>query len=125
MALSLAEGEYVAITKCSQDLLWVSNLLQEITASNFKLILHTDNQSAMAIAENPIYHHGSRHMNFRYHFIRDLIQSGQISLKYSPSKSLLSDLLTKNLTGGRTAELTTSILGQGSSKLKIEEECGK
>jgi transposase InsO family protein len=75
VALSSAEGEYIALTECNQDLLWAANVLEEITRVKPTLTLYTDNQSSMQIAKKPIYHHGTRHMNFRYHFIRDHIQS--------------------------------------------------
>ena len=95
VALSSAKGEYISLTECNQDLLWASNVLEEITSVKPTLTLYTDNQSSMQIAKNPIYHHGTRHMNFRYHFIRDHIESKQIDLKYTPSTLLQTNLLTK------------------------------
>ncbi|KAI7954364.1 hypothetical protein MJO28_004764 [Puccinia striiformis f. sp. tritici] len=128
VALSSAEGEYVALTECNQDLLWVANVLEEITTIKPKLTLFTDNQSSMQIAKNPIYHHGTRHMNFRYHFIRDHIETNKISLKYIPSTNLQTDLLTKNLTGNKTSEHTTRLLGKSAGfikEMKIEGVYGK
>ncbi|KAI7955447.1 hypothetical protein MJO29_006846 [Puccinia striiformis f. sp. tritici] len=127
VALSSAEGEYVALTECNQDLLWAANVLEEITQIKPNLTLFTDNQSSMQIAKNPIYHHGTRHMNFRYHFIRDHIESKQIDLKYIPSTTLQTDLLTKNLTGNKTTEHTTRLLGMSAGfikEMKIEGVCG-
>ncbi|KAA1095011.1 hypothetical protein PGT21_050223 [Puccinia graminis f. sp. tritici] len=127
VALSSAEGEYVALTECNQDLLWAANVLEEITQVKPSLTLYTDNQSSMQIAKNPIYHHGTRHMNFRYHFIRDHIESKTIDLKYIPSTSLQTDLLTKNLTGSKTAEHATRLLGKSAGfikEMKIEGVCG-
>jgi len=126
VALSSAEGEYIALTECNQDLLWAANVLEEITQVKPTLTLYTDNQSSMQIAKNPIYHHGTRHMNFRYHFIRDHIQSNTIDLKYIPSTKLQTDLLTKNLTGAKTTEHTTRLLGNSAGfikEMKIEGEC--
>ncbi|KAI7957540.1 hypothetical protein MJO28_004635 [Puccinia striiformis f. sp. tritici] len=123
VALSSAEGEYVALTKCNQDLLWAASVLEEITQIKPKLTLFTDNQSSMQIAKNPNYHHGTRHMNFRYHFIRDHIESKQIDLKYIPSTNLQTDLLT----GNKTSEHTTRLLGKSAGfikEMKIEGVCG-
>jgi hypothetical protein len=127
VALSSAEGEYVALTECNQDLLWAANVLEEITQVKPSLTLYTDNQSSMQIAKNPIYHHGTQHMNFRYHFIRDHFESKTIDLKYIPSTSLQTDLLTKNLTGSKTAKHTTRLLGKSAGFIKemmIEGVCG-
>ncbi|PLW42386.1 hypothetical protein PCASD_06410 [Puccinia coronata f. sp. avenae] len=63
VALSSAEGEYVSLSDASQDLLWCMNVLEELRILP-QLTLYTDNQSAIAIASNPIYHHGTRHINF-------------------------------------------------------------
>ena len=126
VALSSAEGEYIALTECNQDLLWALNVLEEITSVKPTLTLYTDNQSSMQIAKNPIYHHKTRHMNFRYHFIRDHIESKQIDLKYIPSTLLQTNLLTKNLTGNKTAKHTTRLLGSSAefiSEMKIEGVC--
>ncbi|KAI7948147.1 hypothetical protein MJO28_010055 [Puccinia striiformis f. sp. tritici] len=127
VALSSAEGEYIALTECNQDLLWAANVLEEITQVKPTLTLYTDNQSSMQIAKNPIYHHGTRHMNFRYHFIRDHIESKTINLKYMPSTKLQTDLLTKNLAGAKTAEHATRLLGSSAGfikEMKIEGVCG-
>ncbi|KAH9452549.1 hypothetical protein Pst134EB_033519 [Puccinia striiformis f. sp. tritici] len=127
VALSSAEGEYIALTECNQDLLWAANVLEEITQVKPILTLFTDNQSSMQIAKNPIYHHGTRHMNFCYHFIRNHIESKTINLKYIPSTKLQTDLLTKNLTGAKTAEHATRLLGNSAGfikETKIEGVCG-
>jgi hypothetical protein len=81
----------------------------------------------MQIAKNPIYHHGTQHMNFQYHFIRNHIESKTIELKYIPSTKLQTDLLTKNLTGAKTEEHTTRLLGKSAGfikEMKIEGLCG-
>jgi hypothetical protein len=111
VALSSAEGEYVSLSDSSQDLLWCKNVLEELHILP-KLTLCTDNQSAIAIASNPIYHHGTLHINFRYHFIRDHIESKLITLKYLQTKKKQAALLTKNLTEGKTTLHRTKLLGE-------------
>ncbi|MBW0479253.1 hypothetical protein O181_018968 [Austropuccinia psidii MF-1] len=64
VALSSAEAEYNALTECSQDLQWTRPLIYETTQVQCRSILHSDNQSAIPIASNHIYHHGTRHINF-------------------------------------------------------------
>jgi hypothetical protein len=118
VALSSAEGEYVSLSDSSQDLLWCRNVLEELRIPP-KLTLYTDNQSAIAIASNPIYHHGTRHINFRYHFIRDHVDSKLINLQYLQTDKMQADLLTKNLTEGKTTLHRTKLLGQ---QCKLSEE---
>jgi hypothetical protein len=118
VALSSAEGEYVSLSDSSQDLLWCMNVLEELRITP-TLTLCTDNQSAIAIASNPIYHHGTRHINFRYHFIRDHVESKLISLKYVQTDKMQADLLTKNLTEGKTTQHRTKLMGQ---QCKVLEE---
>ncbi|MBW0519012.1 hypothetical protein O181_058727 [Austropuccinia psidii MF-1] len=69
VALSSAEAEYNALTESAQDLLWIRQLIFETTNAETQCLLHSYNQSAIAIASNPIYHHGTRHIDFRLHFI--------------------------------------------------------
>jgi hypothetical protein len=83
-----------------------------------KLTLCTDNQSAIAIASNPIYHHGTQHINFRYHFIRDHVESKLITLKYLQTNKMHADLLTKNLTEGKTTVHQTKLMGEQCTVLK-------
>ncbi|PLW26977.1 hypothetical protein PCASD_23030 [Puccinia coronata f. sp. avenae] len=118
VALSSAKGGYVSLSDSSQDLLWCMNVLKELRILP-KLTLCTDNQSAIAIASNPIYHHGTRHINFRYHFIRDHVESKLITLKYLQTDKMQADLLTKNLTEGKTTLHRTKLMGQ---QCKLSEE---
>ncbi|MBW0497484.1 hypothetical protein O181_037199 [Austropuccinia psidii MF-1] len=96
VALSSAEAEYNALTECSQDLFWLKQLLYEMSTNKCSGTLFSDNQSAIAIASNQIYHHGTRHINFRLHFIRDLIEKSKIRLQYLPTTNMVADSLTKN-----------------------------
>ncbi|MBW0531370.1 hypothetical protein O181_071085 [Austropuccinia psidii MF-1] len=73
LALSSAEAKYNALTESSQDLAWTKQLIMETTNLKVQCTLYSDNLSAIAIASNPVYHHGTRHINFRLHFIRDAL----------------------------------------------------
>jgi hypothetical protein len=93
------------------------NVLEELQILP-QLTLYTNNQSAIAIASNPIYHHGTRHINFRYHFIRNHVDSKLITLKYLQTDKMQADLLTKNLTEGKTSVHRAKLLGQQCSLSK-------
>ncbi|MBW0469790.1 hypothetical protein O181_009505 [Austropuccinia psidii MF-1] len=84
------------MTEGTQDLQWISNLIFEITNERKQQILYSNNQSAISIASNHIYHHRTRHVNFRLHFIRNLIKEENLKIEYLNTNKMIADLLTKN-----------------------------
>ena len=56
-----------------------------------------DNQCCIYMIENPVFHDKSKHIEVRYHFIRDMVQKGAIKLKYVPTEEQVADVLTKPL----------------------------
>ena len=68
-----------------------------------------DNQSAIALAKNPVHHDRSKHIDTKYHFIRDCVDGGQIRLEYVETARQLGDILTKPLGRIRLTELRTKI----------------
>ncbi|MBW0511601.1 hypothetical protein O181_051316, partial [Austropuccinia psidii MF-1] len=111
LALSSTEAEYNSMTKCCQDLLWVKQLIFEATKNHFLGILYSDNQSAISIASNHIYHHNTQHINFRLHFIQHSLDNKEISLKYLPTGDMLANSLTKSLSTNKIQNHLKSIFG--------------
>ena len=69
MATSSAEAEYRAMAQATAEVTWLVSLLQELGVSHLKpLTLHCDNQSALHIAHNPIFHERTKHMEVDCHF---------------------------------------------------------
>ncbi|MBW0498231.1 hypothetical protein O181_037946 [Austropuccinia psidii MF-1] len=97
VALSSAEAEYNALSSCCQDSEWLCQLISEITFKKINSTIYSNNQSSIALASNRIYHHGTRHIDFRLHFVRSLIKYEKIILKYIRTQYMVADLLTKNL----------------------------
>ncbi|MBW0575132.1 hypothetical protein O181_114847 [Austropuccinia psidii MF-1] len=97
VALSSAEAKYNALIESSQDLPWTKQLILETTNLQVQCTLYSDNLSAIAIASNPVYHHGTQHINFRLHFIRYALKKQSLKLKYLPTSKMLANMLTKNL----------------------------
>ncbi|MBW0530484.1 hypothetical protein O181_070199 [Austropuccinia psidii MF-1] len=96
VALSSAKAKYNEMTEGTQDLQWISNLIFEITKERKQQILYTGKQSAISIASNHIYHHGTRNVNFRLHFIRNLIEEENLKIEYLNTNKMIAGLLTKN-----------------------------
>ncbi|MBW0489703.1 hypothetical protein O181_029418 [Austropuccinia psidii MF-1] len=64
VVLSSAKAKYNALTKSAQDLSWIKQLIYESANKDFSCVLHSNNHGAIAIASNPVYHHGTRHIDF-------------------------------------------------------------
>ena len=56
-----------------------------------------DNQGALALAKNPEFHPRTKHIAVRYHFIRDLVKAGLVTVEYVPTAVMLADVMTKPL----------------------------
>ncbi|MBW0474815.1 hypothetical protein O181_014530 [Austropuccinia psidii MF-1] len=112
VAVSSAEAEYNALSSCCQDSEWICQLIFEITNKKITSIIYSDNQSSIALASSRIYHHGTRHIDSRLHFVRSLIEDKKIVLRYTPTQDMLANLLTKNLPFAKSHNLIKTILGQ-------------
>jgi hypothetical protein len=64
-------------------------------------LIHCDNQSCIKLSENPVFHDRSKHIEIRYHFIRDQVQRGAVQLQYIPTDDQVADILTKALPRGK------------------------
>ena len=86
----------MALSLCVQEVLWAKNLLLEIKIKiDNPVIVHEDNQSANAIAKNEGYQSRAKHIDIRYHFVRDQVKTKVIQLEYIEIKLQLADFLTK------------------------------
>ena len=99
VALSTAEAEYVALAGAVQEATWMRQLLKDLHHKQTKpTVLCEDNQSAIAIAQNPQSHSKTKHIDIRYHFVREKIADKTVELQYCPTSEMLADILTKGLT---------------------------
>ena len=102
VALSTSEAEYVALSAATQEVVWLRRLLVDLkSTSNGPTVIMEDNQGAIAIARNPTAHARTKHIDIRYHFIREAVQKGTINLCYCPTNEMIADLLTKPLPRGQ------------------------
>ncbi|KAJ9544417.1 hypothetical protein OSB04_024124 [Centaurea solstitialis] len=111
---------------CAQ-VLWLRNQLQDYDIQLSKIPIYCDNTSAIAIANNPVLHSKTKHIEVRYHFIRDHVMNGDIELHFVPTEYQLADLFTKPLDvtrfnmliselGMMAATISTSLDAQLSSE---------
>ncbi|WVZ95085.1 LOW QUALITY PROTEIN: hypothetical protein U9M48_040890 [Paspalum notatum var. saurae] len=110
VALSTCEAEYIAAaTACCQGV-WLRRLLQEITGEDHRApVLRMNNKSAIELAKNPVLHDRSKHIDIRFHFIRDCVNGGRIVLGHVETGQQLADILTKPLGQKRLVQLMVKI----------------
>src|ERR1700719_2268746 len=103
VALSTMESEYMALTDATKELKWIRTLLAELGYSNNNsndeppTTLFSDNQSAIALAKNPVSHARAKHIDLRHHFVREAIQDKVIWVQYIPTTEMTTDSLTTAL----------------------------
>ena len=98
VALSSTEAEYIAGAHAAKEAVWLRQLLTELgQGTSSPTILHIDNQSAIAIARNPEFHECTKHIDVRYHFLRQVVDDGALELVYTPTQDQVADVLTKGL----------------------------
>ena len=98
VALSTAEAEYVALCSAGQEAVWLRRLTSELgSPPKAATTIYEDNQSAIAMTKNPQFHGRAKHIDIKYHFIREQVNSGNVKLKYCPTNDMTADMFTKPL----------------------------
>jgi hypothetical protein len=97
VALSTAEAECIVAGHCCAQLLWMRQTLRDYGYKLSKVPLLCDNESAIHMADNPVEHSRTKHIDIRYHFLRDHHQRGDIKIAYVSTKEQLADIFTKPL----------------------------
>ncbi|PNX81186.1 hypothetical protein L195_g037203 [Trifolium pratense] len=95
-ALSSCEVEYIAATFAACQTIWLNSVMKEIKCELVKpLILKIDNKSAISLAKNPISHGMSKHIDTKFHFIREQVTNEMIEVQYCSTDVQLADGFTK------------------------------
>lgn len=85
-------------------------------------MIYCDNQSCIKLSENPVYHDRSKHIEIRYHFIRDYVQKGVVELQYITTDEQVVDILTKALVKGKLIFFRDK-LGVMKNTFLVKREC--
>ena len=98
VALSSCEAEFMAATIVACQAIWLQNLLTQVTGEKTgPVVLYLDNKSAIDLAKNPVFHGRSKHIDIRYHFIRECVKKGEIIVIHIGTDMQKADVLTKAL----------------------------
>jgi hypothetical protein len=110
VALSSCESEYIAGTTAACQGIWLAQLLAELKGEQrAPFILKMDSQSAIALSKNPVFHDRSKHIDVRYHFIRECVGDGRMDIEHVRTEEQLADILTKPLARDRFCELRVQL----------------
>ncbi|GJP43286.1 hypothetical protein CLOM_g2769 [Closterium sp. NIES-68] len=98
VALSTTESEYISLCQCIQEGVWLRRLFGEFGHDHAGGVpVFVDNQSAIALAQNACLHGRTKHMQVRWHFIREMVAAGEVILQWCPTNRQAADILTKSL----------------------------
>ena len=112
VALSTSESEYMAASAAAQEAIHLRRLMKSLGFDqDGPTTLYCDNQGAIAMSENPIAHKRTKHIDIRWHFIREVVDREEIKLTYIPTAEQAADLLTKPLPKGTVVRLRPKVLG--------------
>ena len=106
----------MALSDAAKEAVYITNFLQDLRCKNLtNCTVHCDNQGAMKLAINAVYHGRSKHIDIRHHFIRKVLEDKKITLKYLPTEEMTAEVIKKTLPmSAHTQEL--GILPQNTSR---------
>jgi len=112
VALSTMEAEYMALTKATCEAIWLQKLSSELgIPTNSPTTIFIDNQSAMRLTENPVFHAHSKHIDIHHHFVHECLVSNQVILNHCASEENFADMFTKPLAKLQFITLRGHVLG--------------
>ena len=121
VALSSCEVEYIAATSATCQAVWMSRLLGELMRNEaMKAKLLVDNQSAITLSKNPVHHNRTKHIDTRYHFVRQCVEDKKIEIEFVRSEDQLADILTKALGKAKFLEMRDRIGIRSTPMEKLE-----
>ena len=97
IALSTTEAEFIAITEGCKEIIWMKKFLQELGQNQESYVLYCDSQSAIHLSKNSTFHSRSKHIDVRYHWIRDMLESKLLKIEKIHTKDNGADMMTKAL----------------------------
>ncbi|PKI31537.1 hypothetical protein CRG98_048072 [Punica granatum] len=97
IALSTTEAEYIAVTECCKEMLWLQKFLQELSLKQERYVMYCDSQSAIHLCKNPTFYSRSKHIDIKFHWIRDVLESKLVKLDKVHTAENGTDMMTKPL----------------------------
>ncbi|GKA33574.1 hypothetical protein Tco_0720003 [Tanacetum coccineum] len=98
LSKSSTEAEYRALASVTSEVIWILKFLKDFQIENLlPVLLHCDNNSAIKIAANPVFHERTKHLEIDLHFVREKVLKGVVKTVNVNSANQIADILTKGL----------------------------
>ena len=125
MALSTVESEYMAFTRATAQALWIMKFFTEIglPVTN-PITIYADNNGSISNSTNDKNHRRTKHIDVKFHFVKEHMKKGEIMFTYIPSSDNLADLFTKSLPLEMIRRLATAMdLNHKVQVVPVQGEC--
>ena len=113
VALSTCEAEYMGLGSTTQESLYLIHLMQGMDdkAMYNCVTIFEDNQGAIALSKNPVNRQRSKHIDIRYHFVRNALEEGKVDIQYCPTEDMIADSLTKPMSKFKLQKFKNYLFG--------------
>jgi hypothetical protein len=85
------------MSEATKEVIYLGRLLMELLGQPVQKVMYCDNQGAISLAQNPVFHKRTKHIAIRYHFVRDAVNNNEFTIVHSPTNKMVADFLTKSL----------------------------
>uniref|UniRef100_A0AAV1TK73 Reverse transcriptase Ty1/copia-type domain-containing protein n=1 Tax=Peronospora matthiolae TaxID=2874970 RepID=A0AAV1TK73_9STRA len=111
VVLSSTEAEYMALSEATQEATCLKKFMRELgeELGDDALTIYDDNQGAIALTKNPEFLKRTKHIDIRYHFVREKVEKNQVVLQYCPTQDMLADIMTKAIAAPQFTILHTKL----------------
>ena len=117
VALSSSEAEYQGMAAAVQEALYLEQLLEDFGIQQKRpKAIGEDNQSCIRLCQNPVMHKMSKHIETKFHFIRDKTDDGTISIHYVPTDKMAANIFTKSLPVSKVETFRAVLKGTDSTQ---------
>jgi len=97
VTLSTTETEYIATASCACQCIWIKRIMETLDFNENHTLILCANNSTIQLSKNLVFHGMNKHIDVRFHFLRDMVNNGSIELKHCSSQSQVADIMTKPL----------------------------
>ena len=109
VALSTTESEFISAAEATKEAIWLNRILTELGVGELPVTLKCDNQGAIALIHDPVFHQRTKHIDVRFFFVRDAQAESKVNISYIETENQLADIFTKALAAPRFEKLRSSL----------------
>lgn len=121
VALSSTEAEYIALSEASKEAIHLRRLLVEFVPQTGPVLLLNDNQGAQKLVVSPVFHRRTKHIDIRYHFVRNAFEENLIKVEYLSTQEMVADIMTKELGSEKHRRCVERLGLKKQQDLKIQD----